>query len=584
MALLRAAFFLLLTLPVFAQPKNKPVDGIRVNQIGYYPSAPKSAVVAVPVSSSTFFVVRASDKKEVFNGTLSAARTSVFSDKQTRIADFSTFNTPGTYQIFIPSIGYSYPFDIKAQVNRALATASVKAFYYQRLSTALPARYAGKWSRAAGNPDTNVLVHASAVSTERPEGTVLSSPRGWLDAGDYNKYSVNSGITMGTLLAAYEDYPTFFDSLSLNIPESTNATPDLLDEVIWNLRWMLTMQDPADGGVYHKLTNAKFDGMIMPDKALTPRYVVMKGTAATLDFAAVTAQASRVLVKLDPALADSCLQAAKHAWQWALRNPAVVYDQDMLNKTFDPDITTGAYGDTNFKDEFLWAACELYVTTVNEDYARYILPESTPSVLPSWSNVKLLGYYTLIRWQDNVPPVHLTTIAGMRKEILTAAEKLLTGYTQRAYNNVMGSHEKDYIWGSSAVAANQGMLLIQAYRITRDRKYLDAALTSLDYLSGKNATGYSFITGHGDKTPMHPHHRPSIADNVTEPVPGLLAGGPNPGMQDKCRYTSSIADEAYSDTDCSYASNEVAINWNAPLVYVSSALEALQKTAGYGKK
>jgi endoglucanase len=124
---------------------------------------------------------------------------------------------------------------------------------------------------------------------------VISSPRGWYDAGDYNKYVVNSGITMGTLLSLYEDFPSYFENFNTNIPESNNGVPDLLDEVIWNLRWMLTMQDPADGGVYHKLTNPRFDGMVMPDAAKNPRYVVQKNTIATLDFVAVTAQSGRIL-------------------------------------------------------------------------------------------------------------------------------------------------------------------------------------------------------------------------------------------------------------------------------------------------
>ena len=75
---------------------------------------------------------------------------------------------------------------------------------------------------------------------------------------------------------------------------------------------------------------------------------------------------------------------------------------------------------------------------------------------------------------------------------------------------------------------------------------------------------------------MHPHHRPSIADNIIAPIPGLLVGGPNPGMQDKCFYASTETETAYTDDDCSYASNEIAINWNAPLVYVVNVIEALQ--------
>ena len=149
----------------------------------------------------------------------------------------------------------------------------------------------------------------------------------------------------------------------------------------------------------------------------------------------------------------------------------------------------------------------------------------------------------------------------------------------------MGKSASDYIWGSSAVAANQGIALIQAYRLTDDKSYLDAALANLDYLLGRNAVGYSFVTGFGHKTPMHPHHRPSVADGIDVPVPGLLSGGTNANAarQDKCAgYTTTIADEVYLDADCSYASNEIAINWNAPLVYLATALEALQDKMSTG--
>ena len=123
---------------------------------------------------------------------------------------------------------------------------------------------------------------------------------------------------------------------------------------------------------------------------------------------------------------------------------------------------------------------------------------------------------------------------------------------------------------------NQSIVLINAWLLTRQPKYAYAALSNLDYVLGRNATGYSFITGVGSKTPMHPHHRPSVADGIPEPVPGMLVGGPNPGQQDRCEgYPSRMPAESFLDHDCSYASNEIAINWNAPLVYVVNALEAI---------
>jgi endoglucanase len=148
----------------------------------------------------------------------------------------------------------------------------------------------------------------------------------------------------------------------------------------------------------------------------------------------------------------------------------------------------------------------------------------------------------------------------------------------------MGKTGGDFGWGSNSNAGNQGIALIQAYRLSRNRKYVDYAISNLDYLLGRNATGYSFITGYGTKTPMFPHHRPSAADGIIEPVPGLLVGGPNPGKQDGVALPSSVPDEAYIDNQNSYAANEIAINWNAPLVYLANAIEALQVECAYSKK
>ena len=175
-------------------------------------------------------------------------------------------------------------------------------------------------------------------------------------------------------------------------------------------------------------------------------------------------------------------------------------------------------------------------------------------------------------------------VETINKNVLAIADTFVQKMNVNAFKTIMGQSAKDFIWGSNSVAANQGILLINAYLISKNKKYLDAALTNVDYILGRNATGYSFITGIGSKTPMHPHHRPSIADGVIEPVPGLLAGGPNPGRQDGCVYEFTETETAYTDVDCSYASNEIAINWNAPLVYLLNAMNALKKEAGYVKK
>ncbi|GHB67880.1 glycoside hydrolase family 9 protein [Persicitalea jodogahamensis] len=554
-------------------------DSVRLNQLGYYPDAPKTAAI-YGAGKGGFILKTAEGNQTVYHGQLSENRTSPFSAKTTRIADFSAFTKPGRYVLEVPEIGASYPFEIKNQVHDAASRAAIKGYYFQRMSTPLPEKYAGKWARPGGHPDVSVLVHPSAASPLRPAGTTLSAPGGWYDAGDYNKYIVNSGISVGTMLAAYEDFPAYYDTLNLNIPESSNALPDLLDEVLYNLRWMLTMQDPNDGGVYHKLTNPVFDGMnVMPHEATKPRFVVQKSTAAALDFAAVMAQGSRIFKKYRqplPGLADSCLIAAQRAWGWAKVNPNVVYDQDAINSSFDPDIKTGTYGDRNLADEFIWAACELYITTKSETYYKAVnLFPDEKMPLPSWPQVRLMGYYSLLRHAGEITDVARKDVAKLKVRMVAMADGLIEGTEKHYLNTVMGHSKSDYAWGSSSVAANQGMAIMQAYRLTQDRKYLNAALTNVDYLLGRNGTGYCFLTGFGSKRVMHPHHRPSVADGVTEPVPGLLSGGPNPGKQDKCpTYTSDLPDEAFTDDDCSYASNEICINWNAPLVYLLGAVEA----------
>jgi endoglucanase len=148
---------------------------------------------------------------------------------------------------------------------------------------------------------------------------------------------------------------------------------------------MLAMQDPADGGVYHKLTNKRFDGVVMPADATGERYVVQKSTAAALDFAAVMAQASRVFAAFDKRSGRGCLRAC-----WPLpsvpgagRSPTrPVYKQPA-------DIRTGGYGDAELDDEFAWAAAELYVTTRDARY-RPTWPAKLLGV-PGWGDVEGLG-------------------------------------------------------------------------------------------------------------------------------------------------------------------------------------------------
>lgn len=546
-------------------------DGIRVNQLGFAPQAHKVAVLPAGATGEVE-VIDAASGKVAWRGRTRPAATWKESDEAVMLADFSSLTRPGEYRIRADGAAPSERFVLRSGVYAELNRAALKAFYYNRSGMALGAAHAGAYARAAGHPDTRVLVHASAASKARPEGTVIASAKGWYDAGDYNKYIVNSGISTYTLLAAFEHYPDYFARKRTGIPESGNRLPDILDEALWNLEWMLTMQDPHDGGVYNKLTNERFDGIVMPAEASTePRYVVQKGTAATLDFAATMATAARVLKPYEqqlPGLSARMLRAAEAAWEWARANPAVAFRNPA-------GVVTGEYGDASFEDEFAWAAAELYISSGKDSYYAAMQPAGVTASVPQWADVRGLAWISLAHHRNSLSAVADRKLIAERVDGLAAS--LAATWRASAYGVPMQGG--DFVWGSNAVALNQSMMLLQAYRLNGKRDYLDAAQAGLDFVLGRNATGYAFVTGFGARQVMHPHHRPSMADKVAAPVPGFLAGGPHAGQQDKgdCKavYPSALPALSYIDDDCSYASNEVAINWNAPLVYVSAALDVL---------
>lgn len=571
----RFEILFLLLLPMVFVEKPVAQEAIRLNQLGFYPKGPKFAV-AVGATSNAFYVTSVNQADTVLRGTLGAAQTWSHSGESARLIDFSALQQAGQYVLVIPNLGKSHPFFIKEYVHQSLSAAALKGYYFQRASTALTEQHAGKWKRPAGHADTQVWVHASAATPSRPENTIISSPKGWYDAGDFNKYIVNSGISTYTILAAYEHFPEYYRNFALNIPESGNALPDILDEALWNIDWMLSMQDPNDAGVYHKLTTANFSGDVMPHVDTARRYVVQKSTPATLDFAAVMAQASRVFKEYAterPGFEQTCLNAALAAWRWARKNPNVRYSQSALNAAYNPDINTGEYGDSNFSDEFQWASAELFITTKADSFLRAHNPLASSFGVPWWGGVNTLGLYSLAHHRRTLGSAIDTT--RIVSALLSMTRGLRDAVNRSAYHVVMGFANGDFVWGSNAVAANQSMALVQAYRLTRDISFLNAAQDNLDYLLGRNAVGFCFVTGMGSKSTMRPHHRQSQADGVLEPVPGLLAGGPNPGREDGCSgYIGTERARAYVDSYCSYASNEIAINWNAPLAYVAGALEA----------
>lgn len=545
-------------------PKNvKEIDSnkIRINQIGFYPTSVKQFTV-VDLEVSKFDVIDENDKS-VFSGELINKGEWEASGEKVLLGDFSTLKKPGIYKILLENETASFTFKISANIYEEALNAAIKSFYFQRASMEIEEKFGGVYKRASGHPDDQCIFHPSSGKTN---GT-LNSPGGWYDAGDYGKYIGNASLTAGQILNLIEQYPDIIEDGSLNIPESGNGITDLWDEVKYELDWILTMQDD-DGGVFHKLTALNFGGFIMPEEYDLDRYIIGKGTISTLNFAAVLAQASRLYKNIDPQWSEKAIVAAERAWIWAMENNSIGYRNPK-------GVSTGDYGNNSFDDDFYWAAAELYITTNNENYLEQLLKnnqEYQHQLTNSWKFfIRNMGFHSLLENRENIDKELAETLT---KSHIKLADEILNQISKNPYRVALERYE----WGSNSDILNQSMILCYAHRITGEEKYLIGAEQNTDYIFGKNATAYSFLTGFGSKQVMNPHHRPSGADGIEAPVPGFIIGGPNPHQQDAnfVDYESDFPAKSFVDAEGSFASNEVCLNWNAPAVYVLGYLQQVR--------
>ena len=537
------------------------------NQVGFLTKSQKQ--MAVIGAEGKEIVFKNKSGEEALKVTAPKAQTwAPAGDTAASLVDFSEIQTAGTYQAYLGDEAIGHPIIIADDALEETTKASLKFFYFQRSSTALEEEYAGVYARAAGHPDTAVRYH---ISTGIDNSDLrFNGAKGWYDAGDYGKYIVNSGITTYTLMQLYQHNKEYFKNLNLNIPESKNDVPDILDEIRWNLEWMLTMQD-TDGGVFHKLTTLKFSGTVMPEGDVVPRYAIGKSTQATWDFAAVLALAADIYYPFDKDFATNCANAAAKARWWAINNQTTYFTQPT-------GVNTGTYEDHNASDEKIWANAELYRISKNPVFSEII--EQFPLTqgrwrLQSWQSTNALAAMTIATNPEVFPKDFVDSAQAC---IYYLADSYLDLLNNNGYGVAM--HENDFNWGSNSFAANKGMILVHAYILSKEQKYLDAATGILDYLLGRNPMDISYLTGYGVNSAKDPHHRPSQADKIDDPIPGMLVGGPNYTATDCAKNYVDIkaVAKSYYDNSCSYATNEVAINWNAPFAYLAGSLQAIAST------
>ena len=579
-----------------------PQPAIRLNQLGFQPGTSKQAIADDPSTTALPWAVADASGTTVAQGTTRVFGKDEASGDHVHQIDLSGLAKPGDYRLTVGA-HTGRPFAISPDTYGPLARAALNYFYQTRAGTPIEARFAGgQWARPAGHPHEVVSCFQGADES----GTLWPGcgaykrdvTGGWYDAGDQGKYVVNGGIALWTLQNLWEVEQALpaakrFTAGRELVPDQGRLDP-LLVEARWEMDFLLSMQVPdgthmqlpvgrqpwnarmtlsdvdASGMAHHKVGDAHWTGLPMPpQKDPEPRLLYPPTTAATLNLAATAAQCARIWKTVDPAYSAKCLDAAKRAFDAAVRNPAI----------FTGNFTgSGGYGDAGVTDEFYWAAAELFATTHDPLYGEVLHRLhffADPVEAPGWGSTATLGTITLALTDGGLNPDEQ---AAKRKAIVTAADGFLAEEARSGYRIPYAG--TNYSWGSNSNLLNRALLLGLAARFTGQAKYRDGMVDVMDYLLGRNPLDQSFISGFGARPLRNPHHRfwaHSLDPHLPGPPPGVISGGPNNGRpaDDIARQMPpcTAAMRCWKDHISAYSLNEVAINWNAPLVWVAAYLD-----------
>ncbi len=607
-ALFLSAAMLALSSVAAASAADPPPSPVRFNQLGFEPGGTKRAVVPHPATTPLAWRLIDAAGRERTRGVTRVFGRDAASGEHVHQIDFGVFRVPGDGYRLIVGGARSRPFAVREGLYGRLKYDALNFFYQNRAAVPIEARFAGgaRWARPAGHPQevAGCVAGRDAHGNEWPGCPHrLDVTGGWYDAGDHGKYVVNGGISLWTLLNLNERLARagraspFADGRA-RLPEAGNGVDDLLDEARWQTEFMLRMQTPdgtrlrvpvgaersapglrfseidAGGMAHHKVADEKWTALPMPPHLDPERRVLFPPTtAATLNLAAVAAQCGRTWRAVDPAFADRCRRAAERAYAAAKRNPTVYAIADFPG--------SGGYGDDELSDEFYWAAAELYLLTGDRRYERDLRASphfgADRAAEFAWPAVATLGTISLLTAPSALSAADL---ARLRAGVVATADARLADRDRVGYMVPYAPRGGGYPWGSNSSVLNGAMLLALAHDLTGNRRYRDAVTDAIDYVLGRNPLDRSYISGHGARPMRNPHHRfwaNQLDPKLPLPPPGVLSGGPNSTsmgdpvaaeLKGKCAPQTCWVDDARS-----YTMNEVAINWNAPLVWVATWLD-----------
>jgi endoglucanase len=537
-----------------------------VDQVGYQPDIPKIGMITS--DSSTFRVRESSNDQTVLTGSLSRPSNDPSSGDTVRQADFSQLTRPGNYVLELPDGDVSYPFSIGEDVYSDSLIEAGRSYSLIRSGTAIDDSVTGLQFAAGHTQDSHAKMYFSDQFHEK--GDTIDVAGGWYDAGDYGKYIPTAAVTVGQLLLAYEMNPETFVSGQFDLPEGSEQRsamlnmPDLLTEVKYELEWMEKMQRP-DGAVYHKVSGKDWPAMdVKPAEDDQQRYVFGLSTYGTAEYAGAMAMASRVYSDYAPEFADRMLANARSAYEYLKRHPEPKFRYDEGQNS-----GSGAYRKDTDREERFWAVSELLKTTGDREYDEFLKKNLNEkfTVAPhpiNWADAVTLGQWAYYSGEAGDPE----NKRMIRQAVLAYADDLVEHIEADEYNCALTPDQ--YIWGSARRAMAEGNILLLANEMESKSAYVEGALDQLHYIFGRTPTGHSYMTGQGKNAPRNVHNR--IMVSTGEYIPGLVVGGPNKNGQDPI-LSEFIEEEsippakAYLDSVESYASNEYAIDYTAPVLF-----------------
>lgn len=606
------------------QPKEPEEAAIFTNQYGYFPSLSKIATYKVVAedfqSPRTWRLVDGQGAVLVTGQTLPIGEDANSGDVIHHI-DFTTVATEGDdFQIEVDDGDdtlVSHPFRISTSLFETLKYQALSYFYHNRSGVEILESVVGdaQWARPAGHlSDMAVETFVCKATPDADTCRTADVSGGWYDAGDHGKYVVNGGISVWTLLNQYErsqylglnvrDFGR--GTMALPVEESRNRLPDILDEVKWQIEWMLKMQIPAGepfaGMAYHKMHDDGWTGLpLAPHEDPKTRYIQAPTTAATLNLAAVGAQCYRIYKRFDRHFARRCLKAAEAALDAAVANPMMLSGTPAAD---DPEperfsMTNGdgggMYDDQDVDDDLFWALAELYVSTRKRHYKNALLAHelygrynkendihSVPFDLYNWGRTNMLGAISIATVGARK---HLNAdIIDTQVSLLVAAADAYAQIAEEpGYSVPLDS--RSLPWGSNSSVTNNMMVLALANDLTCEQstKYVDAISNGLSYLFGHNPLGVSYVTGYGEVAVEQPHHRfwaNAKDERYPTPPPGVMSGGPNSSHASTGDPVSAAkVDENCPPETCfiddigSWSTNEITINWNSPFAWIVAYMD-----------